>query len=309
VKRNDETTAEADGWFTVSRAAALLGVPLPRIFDQIRDGKLQVRFEPGDPGKSDHPLVTSAELKQRKAPGAPGSTMSAGVSGSSGTAVAPLPAAPIVHGNGASALAVASAAGSAALPAASAAADRSAVLVAQLTAQLEESRRATGRLEGDLREARGALDEAEDKLDASLKAIYDRDVQIARLEAESKARELSRQDADSFIRHLEVRLDKTEERSEEKEKEIRRLAVGLGEARGEIKMLKPPAAEPPSAWRRQVARVALGLMVIASAGAVGWVAYALGVRSLQREAGIAAGAGALLAFGVGSLLDRLRKAR
>jgi hypothetical protein len=289
VKRNDETTAEADGWFTVSRAAALLGVPLPRIYDQIRDGKLQVRFEPGDPGKSDHPLVTSAELKQRRLP----ATLTASIGAASAAIPAPIPASK----NGDAAASPTSAATG---PAAQ---------VAALTAQLEESRRTVARLEGELREARGALDEAETKLDASLKALYDRDVQIARVEAEARARELSRQDAETFIRHLEVRLDKTEERSEEKEKEIRRLAVGLGEARGEIKMLQPPKPEPVSAWKRHLASASIFVAAVGVAGGLGWTTYRFGAQSLQLEAAVATGVGVLLAFGAGLLLDRLRRAR
>jgi flagellar biosynthesis chaperone FliJ len=267
VKRSEETTAEADGWFTVSRAATLLGVPVPRIFDQIRDGKLQVRFEPGDPGGNDRPFVTSTELKQKTAAVAP--------PGPPAAAAIPAPVAARTTGNGA--------------------------------APLDEAQRTIARLEGELRETRATLDQAEERLDASLKAIYERDVQIARLEAELAARSNSREDAENFIRHLEVRLDKTEDRSEEKEKEIRRLAVGLGEARGEIKMLNPPAPEPPPAWRRHVGRVFTFVMVLAGAGCGGWIAYALAAKALPRESGLAAGVAVLAAFTAGFVLERLRQ--
>jgi hypothetical protein len=281
VKRSDETTAEADGWFTVSRAAALLGVPVPRIFDQIRDGRLQVRFEPGDPGENDRPLVTSAELKQK-----------------SSVPPAPSDAAPELDRAAPAAQTVVAAARTAAAPPAP---DR--------RAELEEARRSIGRLDGELRGARAALDEAEQRLDASLRTIWERDVRIARLEAEIAGQEKSNESAEGFIRHLEARLDKTEARSEEKEREIRRLALGLGEARGEIRLLKPPPPEPAPRWRRTLGRAALLLAVASGSALAGWVAFALSARALPREAGLAAGVGATAAFLAGYVLERLRRAR
>ena len=272
MKRAEEA-AEIDGWFTVSRAASLLGVPVPRIFDQIRDGKLQVRFEPGEPGSTDRPFVTSPELKQRT-----GGT-SAPTATATGTASSTVPT-------------------PAAVP--------SAATVAA-SQQLEESRRAVSRLERELADARATLDEADARIDASLKSIYERDVRIARLEAELEGRSKAREDAESFIRHLESRLDKTEERSEEKEKEIRRLAVGLGEARGEIRMLKPPSPEPVRAWKRAFARGALALAVIAAAATFGWLAFAFATRSMVLESAGAAAAAFLAAFATGCVVERLRK--
>jgi hypothetical protein len=51
------------------------------------------------------------------------------------------------------------------------------------------------------------------------------------------------------------------------------------------------------------------LGVAAGAGTVGWVAWQLGLKALPREAGIAAAAGALLAFAVGFFLERLRRSK
>lgn len=270
MKRTDEGTAEVDGWFTVARAAALLGVPVPRIFDQIRDGRLQVRFEAGASGGEDRPFVTSPELKQRAAP-------------------PPLPAPPPA----------AAAAGPGAAPGDG---EREPEAVAA-------ARRDVARLERELAEARDALEAAERRLDASLKAIYERDVRIARLEGDVATHEKLREGGDTFIRHLEARLDKTEARAEEKEHEIRRLAVGLGEARGEIRLLKPPPPAPPPAWRRALALAAILLSVAAAAGLCGWIAHELSGNGLQREAGLAAGAGVAAAFCAGAALDRLRKSR
>ena len=65
MKDDAAPRSEADGWFPVARAALLLGIAVPRIFDRIRDGKLQVRFEPTQSGAADRPLVTSPELRQK----------------------------------------------------------------------------------------------------------------------------------------------------------------------------------------------------------------------------------------------------
>ena len=277
-----EARAEADGWFTVSRAAWLLDWPLPRVFDAIRDARLQVRFEPGRSGEPDKPRVTSAELVARaaKAIGRGEASMIAVAGSGAGErsagverAAVPVPALP----------AAANAPGPAPAPATN-----------------EELLVVRSRLD----ESEELLEQAELRLDASLKAVYERDVRIARLEAEVAAHQKMREESDGFIRHLEARLDKTEERSEEKEKEIRRLAVGLGEARGEIRLLKPPEA-PPSVWKRHAEAV-----VVAGAGAVlgaalGWFAWRLAVESLPLEAGLAAGIGVAIAWIAGAMTDRL----
>lgn len=271
--------AEAEGWFPVARAAQLLGVAIPRIFDRIRDGKLQVRFESAKPGDPDRPLVTSPELRQKA--GEPATNHGAG------PPPGPLPARAAVP------VPVPA-------PAAPPALD---------PALLDELRRANGQLQAESRELRDEWDAAEARLDTALKTIYERDVRIARLEAEAGAHAKVREEGDVFVRHLEARLDRTETRNEEKEKEIRRLAVGIGEAHSELRLLKPPPTEPPKAWKRVLARIFLVLGVATGAGAVGWIAWQLGQKALSREAGLAAAGGALLAFSVGYFLERLRRSK
>ncbi|HET6163670.1 MAG TPA: hypothetical protein VFG37_08380 [Planctomycetota bacterium] len=290
--------SEADGWYPVARAAQLLGIAIPRIFDRIRDGKLQVRFEPTKSGEADRPLVTSPELRQKagEKPAGNGS----------------MPAWPTAPATPAAAAAPA-AATAAAIPAATsfsvpAPAPPPARSAAEIAAQ-DELRRAHAHLQAEARELRDEWDAAEARLDTALKTIYERDVRIARLEAEAGAHAKVREEGDVFIRHLEARLDRTENRNEEKEKEIRRLAVGIGEAHSELRLLKPPPPEPPKAWKRVLARTVLLLGVAAGAGTVGWVAWQLGLKALPREAGIAAAAGALLAFAVGFFLERLRRSK
>lgn len=281
--------SEAEGWFSVSRAAQLLGLPLPRIFDAIRDGKLQVRFEPGKPGESDKPQVTSAELKQKALP-------SQAPAGTPATIAAATPSAPAAVAPAALATAPAARAPAPEAP-------------PSLEPALADARRTVARLESEAKELRATLDETEERLDAALKAVYERDVRIARLEAEVAANVKLREGADGFIRHLELRLDKTEERSDEKEKEIRRLAVGLGEARSEVRLLRPPDAPPPSPWKRRGREALLLLVAVAIGGAVGYFAYQMSSKELPLQASIAAGSGAVAAWIVATLVERLRKAK
>jgi hypothetical protein len=288
VKDDPAPRSEADGWFPVARAAQLLGIAIPRIFDRIRDGKLQVRFEPTKAGEADRPLVTSPELRQK-----------AGEKPAGNGSMPAWPAAPAAAATPASFTPVSSA------PAPAPMAGPSAAEVAAL----DGLRRAHAHLQAEARELRDEWDAAEARLDTALKTIYERDVKIARLEAEAGAHAKVRQEGDVFIRHLEARLDRTETRNEEKEKEIRRLAVGIGEAHSELRLLKPPPPEPPKAWKRALVRTLLLLAVAAGAGTIGWVAWQLGLKALPREAGIAAAAGALLAFAVGFFLERLRRSK
>lgn len=280
--------AESDGWFTVARAAQLLALPVPRIFDRIRDGKLQVRFEPSRAGEADRPFVTSPELKQKAAEASPRRDGVAAASPAAGPAAASL------------------------APAAAAPAPAPAPAAAKPGvdgALYEEARRANLRLESELREARDHSGALETQLDTALRTIYERDVKIARLEAEAGAHVKMREEGDHFIRHLEARLDRQETRNEEKEKEIRRLAVGIGEAHSEIRLLKPPPPEPPKAWSIFLKRLLLLLGLAGGAGLFFWVAWQLAVKSLHLEAGATAGAGVLLAFAVGWFIDRLRRAK
>ncbi len=296
LDRNDAARPEGDGWFPVARAAQLLGIAIPRIFDRIRDGKLQVRFEPTRTGEPDRPVVTSPELRQKAGESA--------ANGASGATAAANAAAAIPSAN-AGALPTTTPFRPAPPPVL---APAPAPAAADLAA-LDELRRAKARLEAEVRELRDEWDAAEARLDTALKTIYERDVKIARLEAEAGAHAKVREEGDVFIRHLEARLDRTETRNEEKEKEIRRLAVGIGEAHSELRLLKPPPPEPPKAWKRFLARAATLLGVAAGAGATGWIAWQLGLKSLPREAGVAAAAGALLAFAVGFFLERLRRSK
>jgi hypothetical protein len=282
-------TAESDGWFTVARAAQLLGLAIPRVFDRIRDGKLQVRFETTRPGEADRPFVTSPELKV-KAAAETGTQNGAGAGAAAGGAVAPSPAPVTTSG---------------ALPAAAAAPNRP----APDPALLEEARRVQHRLEAELRETRETATALETQLDTALRTIYERDVKIARLEAEAGAQSKMREEGDHFIRHLESRLDRQETRNEEKEKEIRRLAVGIGEAHSEIRLLKPPPPEPPKLWHKVLQRTALLAGVAGGGFLFFWIAWQLALKTLTREAGLTAGAGVLLAFSVGWFVDRLRRSK
>ena len=291
LKDDAAPRSEADGWFPVARAAQLLGIAIPRIFDRIRDGKLQVRFEPTSSGEADRPLVTSPELRQKAGEKPAGNgTMPAGTAW-------PAPPAAAAAANPAPSSHSAPAPAPTAGPPA-----------AEVAAQ-DELRRAHARLQAEARELRDEWDAAEARLDTALKTIYERDVKIARLEAEAGAHAKVREEGDVFIRHLEARLDRTENRNEEKEKEIRRLAVGIGEAHSELRLLKPPPPEPPKAWKRALVRTVLLLGVAAGAGTIGWVAWQLGIKALPREAGMAAAGGALLAFAVGFFLERLRRSK
>jgi len=268
---DSDPAVESDGWFTVARAAELLELAIPRVFDRIRDGKLQVRFVPTRPGEPDRPLVTSHELKLKAA----GPT-------------SPPPPPP---------------------PASSAARDVRDERDTRGQAERDDLRRTVARLQSEAKELREIADAVESRLDTALKTIYERDVRIARLEAESGANVRLREEGEQFVRHLEGRLDRQDQRNEEKEKEIRRLAVGLGEAHGEIRLLRPPAPEPPKAWKKFVVRFAVFLTAAGGAGLCFWFSWQLAQKSLAREAGLAAGAGALLAFAIGYFLDRLRRAK
>ncbi|MBL8843205.1 MAG: hypothetical protein JNL90_16915 [Planctomycetes bacterium] len=298
--------SEAEGWFSVSRAAQLLGLPLPRIFDAIRDGKLQVRFEPGKPGESDKPQVTSPELKQKALQSQSPAGTAAAIGAAPPSAPAPTPTTSATSTT--SPTPSTSSAPAAVAPAAAARAPAPEA-TPSLEPALADARRTVLRLESEAKETRATLEELEERLDAALKAVYERDVRIARLEAEVAANVKLREGADGFIRHLEHRLDKTEERSEEKEKEIRRLAVGLGEARSEVRLLRPPDAPPPSPWKRRGRDALLLLVAVAIGGAVGYFAYQMSSKELPLQASIAAGSGAVAAWIVATLVERLRKAK
>jgi hypothetical protein len=293
VTNREVHPAEREGWFTVQRAAHLLEIPIPRVFDRIRDGKLQVRFEAGKPGESDRPFVSSMELKQKAIPTGP-----ANASGAAVYSPAPEVRAEAAADPRSAPRTEAEKSPPAARPP-----------PALDPALLDEARRVIGGLEEELTEARESLEESDAKVDTALKAVYERDVKIARLEAEVAAHSKVREEAEQFIRHLEIRLDKQEDRSDEKEKEMRRLALGLGEARGEIRLLTPPAPEPPPAWKRHLSGA--GVLLIAAGGAtlVFWVAWQLALKGLGREAGLLAGAATLLAFAVGWVLDRVRRSK
>jgi hypothetical protein len=132
---------------------------------------------------------------------------------------------------------------------------------------------------------------AEEKLDHSLRSLYERDVKIARLEAELQAAAKVETAAHQYSQRLEERLSRVETASEDKEKEIRRLALTLGEARGEVKLLRGPVegAPPKHRWRHwRVATVA----GVALAGGLAIFHFARSQQSY--EAGAAAALAVLL---------------
>jgi hypothetical protein len=130
------------------------------------------------------------------------------------------------------------------------------------------------------------LTSAEDKLDHSLRSLYERDVKIARLEAELQAAAKVETAAHQYSQRLEERLSRVETASEDKEREIRRLALTLGEARGEVKLLRGPvdgtAAKPRSRHWRTALVVALAVV-----GGLAIFHFARTQQSL--EAAVAAG--------------------
>src|SRR5262249_13880851 len=151
-----------------------------------RDGKLRVRFEADRAGESERPLVTSGELTQKSA------TQPSSVPSVAAPIVATTTATTTTKStrtNGESTSSTGPAASQRTpLPLSPVATPPlAAAPVVVDHAALDESRRTVARLERDLRDARETLDAAEKKIDASLQAIYDRDVKIARLEAEVAA--------------------------------------------------------------------------------------------------------------------------
>jgi hypothetical protein len=79
--------------------------------------------------------------------------------------------------------------------------------------------------------------------------------------------------------------------SEDKEKEIRRLALTLGEARGEVKLLRGPTdgTAPKPRWRHWRATIVVGIAVIG-----GLAIYHLASTQQTYEAAAAAALAVLL---------------
>jgi hypothetical protein len=132
---------------------------------------------------------------------------------------------------------------------------------------------------------------AEEKLDQSLRSLYERDVKIARLEAELQAAAKVETAAHQYSQRLEERLSRVETASEDKEKEIRRLALTLGEARGEVKLLRGPVegAAPRPRWRHWRVLTLAGIALLG-----GFAIYHLASKQQSYEAAAAAALAVLL---------------
>ncbi len=356
-----------NGWFTVSRAAEILDVPITKVFDGIRDGKLRVRFQNGEAGETQRPLVSSDELI--RGAGGPASVSSANGNG----AAKPSSKGKVKAGASVTDPAVQEVARELARLKAEERAlrlelaekdalaseaeraldaertirqelERSLATVtaerkdledsylveseerARTEAELQDERTGRERVEAErqiavtsLREierradtlesefgrTRTSLEQAEDKLESSLKAVYERDVRIAGLQAKIEATDQGRQESSRYTEKLQERITRMEDRSEEKEKEIRRLALGLGEARGEIRLLRAPEEEARKAtrWRRAFPWV----MVSAVAVFVLWLAYVLTKQQQAVATGLVAGLITVAGFAAGRFLAQHRR--
>jgi hypothetical protein len=377
-----------ENWFTVPRAAELLGVPVTRVFDNIRDGRLRVRFRPGEDGGEERPMVTSDEL-QRKAGTGSKQPATATIKNGQSSAL-DLKKTESAKAEARPAEKPAPASGS--TPNASSAqqdvvwrerlserdraldAERAARRTAEESLQREKARgkqleetlaqelksgdqlqrsvekaekslqaeqasrqqiekqlrqenksredaqqkeqKSAGELaliekryrdtSKELDRSRKAVEQAEDRLEESLKAVYERDVRVARLGAEVEAVQKVREQGKDYADRLQDRITRLEDRSEEKEKEIRRLALGLGEARGEIRLLRPPE-EAASGGVRHFRKISPWLLALALAGFASWLCLSLARSSHSLEVSVTVGVGVVLAFGLGHLLRSGRR--
>jgi hypothetical protein len=164
-------------------------------------------------------------------------------------------------------------------------------------------------LEEELARTRTSLDQAEDRIEASLKAVYERDVGIARLEAQLNAAEQTRREGREFTERLQSRITRLEDRSEEKEKEIRRLALGLGEARGEVRLLRAPEDESVSSRALFLRRVFPWLVTGLISGLLCWFAVLFAQGQQPAAVGVLVAGGTLATFSLGLILDRIRRRR
>ncbi|MFO0980588.1 MAG: hypothetical protein U1E76_02395 [Planctomycetota bacterium] len=165
--------------------------------------------------------------------------------------------------------------------------DKAVVAAAKVTPPPAADAYSHEELEGLRRE----LGDAEDKLDQSLRSLYERDVKIARLESQLEAAGKVEAASHQYSQRLEERLGHLEQSAEDKEKEIRRLALTLGEARGEIKLLRGPTdvvATPP-AWAFWL-RFVIPVLALAA----GFTTYHLASNYLYPHAGIVAALAVLL---------------
>lgn len=384
-----------EGWFTVSDAAQILAVPVTKIFDSIRDGRLRVRFHVDKEGDAERPLVTSEELSRRSVAhsgiqsrplppvsrrieddaeasegseaGEAGAVKAASAVDSAGAVDEPvtrdLPAdppdrapvrieAPALHttgnGNGsrdrvkppgdvgeiplALRLAEESLARERQLRrAAELKVDRVEQELRQLREKSEETRGAEGRrreaaekeaalaklaearseerseqLQQELERLRASLEQTEDRMERSLEAVYERDVKVARLESELQAAGKIHSHGNDHAQRLLGQITRLEDRSEEKEKEIRRLALGLGEARGEIRMLRPPIDENSQRFRLGK-RLLPWLLVLVGGAFAAWVTHELAASQQFLGAGLVAAVGMFAAHGFGQAQARLRR--
>jgi len=246
-------------WFTVSEAAERLQVPVSQIYDGIRDGRLRVRFRPGEKGESERPMVSSPEL-HRVPDAVPVQSEGMG------------PETP----------------GPQDRPKEVEDAWRKEISARQkLEAEAAARAQEIEQLRVSEQEACAELEALETRFDESLKGLYDRDVKIARLEAQVEASHAVRDVGKTFVDQLQHRVVRLEEGADEKEKEIRRLALALGEARGEIRLLRAPEdaviRRPP--WYLRLFPYALAA---AAAGLVFTMAYLLSRATEHVAAGVVA---------------------
>jgi hypothetical protein len=253
-------------WFTVPEAARALGVGEEQIFEGIRGGHIHVRFEQAPGAGTERPLVTSEEIERK-----------ADVQGlSEGELKGPSSAIP---------------------PSVKPS-------VSEIPAQKVSSHSPSSYSPIDGKEVerlRLEVAEAEEKLDHALRSIYDRDVKVARLEAQLEAAAKVENAAHQYSERLEERLGRLEEASEDKEKEIRRLALTLGEARGEVKLLKGPTDSSEARRRGRLFRYIPLVLLLAAAF---FSSYHMATLKQPIEAGAFAALGVLLAFLLGFLRPR-----
>ncbi|MEW6747054.1 MAG: hypothetical protein AB1486_30325 [Planctomycetota bacterium] len=282
VSPGSSAVAGEPRWFSVPEAAKILEVDEDAIFSGIRAGEIRVRFETIAGSDRERPLVTSDRLMARQPDG--------GLPESGFTSLAANGETPQEGERRASAPAVAPRGGPPREP----------------SDDHDSLRRRIEQLQGENAELQGAVQELEAKTEQSLRAIYERDVQLARLEAALDAANRVEGGVQRFAERLEKRIERLETTAEDKEREIRRLALTLGEARGEIKLLRapdPPAGRIP--WLLLARLFVVGLF----AGAGGWGVHGMAQKQQSLEAAVIAAAGVVIASALVLLIPARPRAR
>lgn len=339
------TTEEPPGWYTVRRAAEILDVPVKKIYDGIRDGNLRVRFKENASNGSKTALVSSDALvgSGATANGKDHRKPSSAKIAAEEVVLRELAEKSfqeiqdrlriadehLVKERDARLIAERDL-------------ETTKARHEQASKELSEERKLRTQLEKDvikqqslrdkaerefenlnrktaaeeqrlgehkqlLQRTRSELDSAEDRVEASLKAVYERDVSIAKLEAAVESSQRTKSEGREFSDRLQDRITRLEDRSEEKEKEIRRLALGLGEARGEIRLLRAPGEEEQRLPWRRLRRAVPWLVSIAIGGFVFWLTMSLANVDRPLESGVLAGAGVVAGFAFGFIWERSRR--